>query len=121
VRLKLKSDNGFKEFILSSRRILPILLLLGIGILLVFMGQGEVAKKTETVGEEARLAEMCSAAVGVGDCRVMISYGEDGEVYAVAVLCDGADSIEVERDVKRLVGSLYGIGDNRITVLRLEK
>ena len=116
----MKSDNSFKEFLLSGRGIVSVVIMLVVGVLLIAAGEWDVGGATE-VGEEARLSELCSATEGVGECRVMITYTDSGEVFAVAVLCDGAGSSEVERDIKELVGSLYGIGANRITVLKLEK
>lgn len=73
-------------------------------------------------GLEARLADMCSEIDGVGECRVMITYSEDGEsVYAVAVLCDGGDSVAVRERITELMVSLFGIGSNRISVLKIKK
>ncbi len=117
----MKSDNSFKDFLLSGRGIFSVVILLIVGILLIAAGELEKTDKSASDSEERRLSELCCATEGVGDCRVMITYTEGGEVFAVAVLCDGAGSSEVERDIKELVGSLYGIGANRITVLKLEK
>ena len=47
----------------------------------------------------------------------MINEGESGEVYAVAVLCDGADSVKVRERIVDFMRSLYGIGANRVSVL----
>lgn len=116
----MKSDNSFKDFLLSGRGIISVVIMLVVGVLLITAGEWD-GDKTASVGEEGRLSELCSATEGVGECRVMITYTDSGEVFAVAVLCEGAGSSEVERDVKELVGSLYGIGANRISVLKLEK
>ena len=61
---------------------------------------------------------------GVGECRVMMTYrdreGEDS-VYAVTILCDGAGSVNVRRDLTEMVCSLYGIGRNRVEIFLLNE
>ena len=65
---------------------------------------------------------MCSMTEGVGECRVMITYSADGKsVYGVAVLCEGAESPEVRANVTELLASLFGIGANRISILKIDK
>ncbi len=119
---KLKSDSGFFEF-LRQRGVskkLVLLLVLGIVLLLVGSGSEKSSEKAEqTKDAESELVAMCSSLSGVGECRVMMSYGEDGAVYAVAVLCEGAESDAVKERIYELVGSLYGIGTNRIAVLKI--
>ena len=93
--------------------LLPILAL----SLLLLGGTGQ---KTEAPKDlEERTAELCSQVSGVGECRVMITYRDD-EVFAVAVLCDGADNIEVKHNLTSLISSLYGIGAHRVEILSLE-
>jgi hypothetical protein len=50
----------------------------------------------------------------------MISY-RDGEVFAVAILCEGAESPRVQKKLTELVCSMYGIGSNRVTIQPLAK
>ena len=50
----------------------------------------------------------------------MISYRE-GEVFAVAILCEGAESPKVRQKLTELVCSIYGIGSNRVTIQPLAK
>ena len=97
-----------------SMLILGVLLML-IGSSGLFKGESEKPK-----GEEEILSEMCSSISGVGECRVMISY-EGEEICAVAVVCEGGDIIDVRSRVCRLVSSLYGIGYNRISVMKLSE
>ena len=93
--------------------LLPILAL---SLLLI----GGTGQKTEAPKDlEERTAELCSQVSGVGECRVMITYRDD-EVFAVAVLCDGADNIEVKHNLTSLISSLYGIGAHRVEILSLE-
>ena len=116
--MKLKSDNKFFE-LFKNKKTLGILLVafLGAGIML-FAGKGEgatAAPKTED------LSSLCSSLDGVGECRTVINYGKDGEVLAVAVLCEGADQIEVKSKLYKLIGNLYGLGYNRISVLKISE
>ena len=115
--MKFPSDNSFFEF-LKTKRASPMLLLpiLALSLLLI----GGTGQKTEApTGIEERTAELCSQVSGVGECRVMITY-RDEEVFAVAVLCDGADNIEVKHNLTSLISSLYGIGAHRVEILSLE-
>ena len=49
----------------------------------------------------------------------MITYRGE-EVYAVAVVCEGADSTAVRSDITELLTSIYGIGANRVEILPLK-
>ena len=107
----------FFEF-LKTKRASPMLLLpiLALSLLLI----GGTGQKTEAPKDlEEKTAELCSQVSGVGECRVMITYRDD-EVFAVAVLCDGADNIEVKHNLVSLISSLYGIGAHRVEILSLE-
>lgn len=83
-------------------------------------GVGKTGASVDATLEE-RTEQLCSAVEGVGECDVMITYGEGGEVYAVAVLCDGAERASVRRSITELASSLFGIGTNRISVLKKSK
>jgi hypothetical protein len=93
--------------------LLPILAL----SLLLMVGAG--GKDEAPTDLDERTAQLCSQVSGVGECRVMITYRDD-EVFAVAVLCDGADNIEVRKNLTSLISSLYGIGAHRVEILSLE-
>ena len=93
--------------------LLPILAL----SLLLLGGTGQKNEAPKDL--EEKTAELCSQVSGVGECRVMITYRDD-EVFAVAVLCDGADNIEVKHNLTSLISSLYGIGAHRVEILSLE-
>ena len=118
----MKSDRSFRDFLAGGKlsAFLP-LLLFGVALLLLptVFGGGEGEAEREVTGEE-RLSELCAAVEGVGECRVMVTY-EGESVYAVAVLCEGAESVAVKERVVELIGSLYGIGSNRIAVIELDK
>ncbi|MBQ7387572.1 MAG: hypothetical protein IJW03_05360 [Clostridia bacterium] len=120
--LKLKSENKFLEFLSSQKRSVTLALAVCAvcGVLLLGVGRGASAGTTQSTLED-ETAELCSAVAGVGECRVMITYTEDERVYAVAVLCEGAESDAVRERLVSLASSLFGIGANRVSVLKLSK
>lgn len=119
--MKLKSDKGFLDFIASGRTKSKVIAILILGLCLILAGSllgKEQTPKQE--GHEERTAELCSMTEGVGKCKVMFTYGEDGEsVFAVAILCEGGESGEVKAKLTDLICSLYGIGANRVTILKI--
>lgn len=100
-----------------------ILLLFAVALIFLSSLFSEGAGGAESDSLEQALIEMCASVEGVGECEVMITYrGDDkNEIYAVAILCEGADSVNVRADLTELVGSLFGIGANRIAILKIEK
>lgn len=115
--MKFPFDKSFFEF-LRTKRASPMLLLPILALSLLLLGG--TGQKTEAPKDlEEKTAELCSQVSGVGECRVMITYRDD-EVFAVAVLCDGADNIEVKHNLTSLISSLYGIGAHRVEILSLE-
>ena len=122
MRWKLKSDKSFLEFLGSGGVTLKVGAIAILGILLIlFGGIFSTEKAVDIQSSEERVAEMCSLIDGVGQCRVMMTYYPDDQdrVYAVLVLCDGADSVKVREQITSLFTSLYGIGSNRVKIGRL--
>lgn len=116
----MKSDKSFIEFFKSSDKSLKygVILLLGISLILI----GSIATFGSTKSEERRVEEMCSMIDGVGECRVMMTYREVGgeqTVYAVTILCRGAESVSVREDLTEMICSLYGVGHNRVEIFLL--
>ena len=93
-----------------------LLLIIPIAVLLIVLGSGE--DTAAQPDEDSQLAELCSSVDGVGECRVMVTY-RDGEVYAVAIICEGAENPKTRERLVDIITSIYGIGSNRITVQRL--
>lgn len=91
----------------------------------MLVGSTNIFSETEELSSpdtlEDRAEQMCSLVEGVGECEVMITYGDDDSVYAVAVLCEGADRTQVRKSVTELITSLFGIGTNRISILKISK
>ena len=97
---------------------------LTLGILLILIGSKKPDAIQKSSTDEIGIAELCSMTDGAGECRVHITYREnDGEesVYAVAIICEGADSVKVRERLTSLVCSLYGIGANRVEILKMKK
>ena len=122
---KLKSDKGFLGFLSADSGAAKLVGLMIIGLILILIGSFGTrmsAKSEQTVTAEERVAQMCSNMEGVGECRVMMTFTPDGdgdEVYAVLVLCEGADSVIVRERITSLFTSIYGIGSHRVEIQRL--
>lgn len=120
---KLKSDKGLAKFLSEGGVGIKALAVALLGILLMLPGVfGGDKNDSVSVSEqtlEEKVAEVCSSVEGVGRSRVIITYGDEDAVYAVAVLCDGADSVYVRRSLTDMISSLFGIGANRISILKI--
>ena len=116
--MKLKSDNKFFELLKNKKTVAILLVALSGAVLIFISGKGEI---TAAAPETDELTELCSSLEGVGECRTVINYGKDGEVLAVAVLCQGAEQIEVRSKLYKLISNLYGLGYNRISVLKISE
>lgn len=104
---------------------------IAVGVLLILIAILGGSGGTEVEGDEveARLEDMCSSLVGVGECRVMVTYAEPSSRYgasesrrveSVAVVCRGADKASVRAEITSMIGALYGIGANRIFISRMK-
>jgi hypothetical protein len=114
-----RSDKSFYDYFRENKKVLlPIFICLIPLVLILLIPSGD---RKEEISEEERLCEMLSSISGVGECEIMISYTDDGEVDGVAVLCEGAESPSVRQSVKELFSSLYGIGRSRISILKIRK
>ncbi len=112
--------RDFSEFIKGMKKPAVIIPALLSAVLLLF---GAIF---EGGGEEAALpadslTSLCQQIDGVGRCETLVNRDEDGNVLAVAVVCDGAESISVKEKLYKLISSLYGVGYNRISVLKFSK
>ena len=121
--LKLKSVGEIREFLFGEGNRIWLVGLMLLGLILILIGNEQTGEKiTVTQTEEMRATEMCAMMDGVGDCRVMMTYRPDSdEVYAVLVLCDGAESVAVRERITSLFTSLYGIGSHRVEIEKLNK
>ena len=117
----MNSDKKIFSFLghLGGKRLILLSAVLTLGLLLLLIG-GRESVSTEPSLEET-VAELCSGIDGVGECRVMLTLNEDGGVASAAVICEGGGSVEVRAAVSELISRLFGIGKNRISVLRMAK
>ncbi len=120
----MKSDKGFRDFLLKDGQGIKFFGIVLLAALLLFLSAGVKSENKKVQDEEERAAEMCALMEGVGECRVMMTFlpESDGEeVYAVLVLCEGADSSKVREKVTSLFCSLYGIGANRVEIQKINQ
>lgn len=146
--LPLNSDSAFVSFLKKTKGVWKAALCVVVACVLLFAARQSTAgtKTQETVSSdssesytaalEAHVADVCSSVRGVGKCRIMITL-ERGEeklyqgstvrtstpprVQAVTVICEGADSDEVRRNLTVMLSSMFDIGTNRVCILRLKK
>ena len=120
--MRLNLDKRIAQIFENKGKVLQIAFLAILALILIFIGSVGNEKTDETDENlEDRVAQMCSMTEGVGDCTVMITYTSDGDIYAVAVLCDGAESVAVRERVTSLICSLFGVGANRVEILKIKK
>ena len=118
----LKFDGSIKDFLSEKPSRMKVIILALCGAILIMLGSlPKEETKANDAELEARVAEICSMTEGVGESEVMITYSDDGDVYAVAVLCDGAESLAVRERITRLVCSLFGIGAHRVSILKISE
>ena len=139
-KLLVNKFSGFTAFLKTHWR---AVLLASLGVVLILFsilprGHSATAEELtlEKYGEalEERVGAMCSSVEGVGRCKVFITF-ERGEqssykgstlieekppkVLGVVVACRGADSDSVRADLTEMLCALFGIGANRIAILKL--
>jgi len=83
---------------------------------------------------EERVAATCSSVEGVGKCKVFITFERGAQssykgtsllevkppkVLGVSVVCRGADSDTVRRELTAMLCALFDVGANRIAILKL--
>ena len=120
-----KDFSGFLSALFEKKATVLCLfgaLVLGLALFFYTPSEGESA-----AGELTDTAQMCAAVEGVGECRVALTHKKDkngketDEVFSVAVICEGADDVSVRARLTELITSLYGIGANRVSIVKLEK
>ena len=130
------------EFLKERKRLFLIVILVVFALLLIlFSAKGSDTSTQEalTLSEykaelEKELSELCSRVDGVGKCYVTVSFlrGEQviykgskpsevkpPEVLGVTVVCKGAESDLVKASLTDMMCALFGIGANRVAVLKL--
>lgn len=119
--------------------LLIFVFIIGVGIVFGSGGEDKESVKEKSLEEykselEAELSELCSSVRGVGKCKVSVSFSRGAEnsykgsmlvetkppeVLGVIIVCKGADSDAVRRDLTELITSLYAIPSSRVAILKL--
>lgn len=139
--MKLTAKDLIELFKKRKRLCVSVLLIL-LGVVLIALSSvntGGASEEKISLSEykktlEAELEELCSSVRGVGKCRVMVTFerGEENtykgsslietkppRVLGVSIVCKGADSDSVRAELFEMVGALFDIGSNRISILKL--
>ena len=123
-RNKLKA---FTDKLKTVKHIELILLLAAICIgVLVFLAVGEREEKSQTPvfsatqgeSEEERLEYLLESIDGVGDCSVMITYGEDEKAEGVVVAASGAGDMKIKLNIIEVVRTLLDVDGGKIKVYK---
>lgn len=121
---KLKS---IAEKLKTVRHIELILLAAAICIaILVYLGVSNkdgteipvYTPQSQSQSEEARLEELLESITGVGDCTVMVTYGEDGGVEGVVVSAEGAGDMNVKLKIIDVICTLMNVDGGKIKVYK---
>ena len=140
-------DKRFLAYVKENKRIFIIILLVCLGLLLASaattLGSSEksTVKEGQTLDEyreklEGELASLCGGVEGVGKCRVFITFDKGAQntykngtlietkpphVSGVTVVCDGGESDRVKSSLTKMITALFGIGSNRVAILKLNR
>ena len=122
--MKLKSGKSLGELFSFSEKSLKIGIVIILGLVLILIGSFDAEEKKTTLSEEEKIAEICSMMEGVGKCKAMITYSgseREKEVFAVLLLCEGAESTNVRAELTEAICAIYGIGANRVEIFSLNE
>ena len=142
----MKLRDKLKVFLKEKYRLIAVVFAAIVGIVLIALSfgggnNGEEKNNTVSLAEykatlEGELEGACSSVRGVGRCEVIVTFERGAEntykgnslieskpprVMGVTVICDGADSDEVRACITGMMSSLFAIGTNRISVMKLNK
>ena len=120
-----------------------IILVIAAGLLVIVLsltpkeesnGAGELSLDEYGAILEERVAAACSSVEGVGKCKVLITFERGSQttykgsallevkppkVLGVTVVCRGADSDTVRRELTLMLCALFDVGSNRVAILKL--
>lgn len=140
----MKLLDKLKILFKEKYRLIFVVLVAAVGVALVLFSLGgakeeEVEKSSQSLAEykaelERELESACSSIRGVGRCEVIVTFSRGAEntykgtnlieskppeVMGVSVICEGADSDEVRAGIVGMMSSLFSIGTNRVSVMKL--
>ncbi len=137
--------KGFLKVIRENKNALKIAVLVGLGLFLIIFssavsdGKTKEEKREITLEEykeglEAELASLCADVSGVGKCRVFITFERGAQdtykgsyvietkppkVAGVTVICRGGANDSVRAELTDMICALFGVGSNRVAILKL--
>ena len=140
----MKLLDKLKILFKEKYRLIFVVLVAAVGVALVLFSLGgtkeeETEKSSQSLAEykaelERELESACSSIRGVGRCEVIVTFSRGAEntykgtnlieskppeVMGVSVICEGADSDEVRAGIVGMMSSLFSIGTNRVSVMKL--
>ena len=119
--------KNFAEKLKTVKHIELILLAAAVCIaLLIYLGVNESKESKLPVysvqqpqsSEEARLEALLESVTGVGDCSVMITYGEDGRAEGVVVTAEVAGDTNVKRKIIDIICTLMDVDGGKIKIYK---
>ena len=140
----MKLLDKLKILFKEKYRLIFVVLVAAVGMALVLFSLGgtkeeKTEKSSQSLAEykaelEKELESACSSIRGVGRCEVIVTFSRGAEntykgtnlieskppeVMGVSVICEGADSDEVRAGIVGMMSSLFSIGTNRVSVMKL--
>ena len=140
----MKLLDKLKILFKEKYRLIFVVLVAAVGVALVLFSLGgtkeeKAEKSSQSLAEykaelERELESACSSIRGVGRCEVIVTFSRGAEntykgtnlieskppeVMGVSVICEGADSDEVRAGIVGMMSSLFSIGTNRVSVMKL--
>ena len=140
----MKLLDKLKILFKEKYRLIFVVLIAAVGVALVLFSldgtkEEEIEKSSQSLAEykaelERELESACSSIRGVGRCEVIVTFSRGAEntykgtnlieskppeVMGVSVICEGADSDEVRAGIVGMMSSLFSIGTNRVSVMKL--
>ena len=119
----MRFDTTKRKKRLKTGKLKDALLISGLALLLVFSvwrvfytPQTTTASSLQSgTDTERMLASLLSEIEGVGEVRVMVYEDEDG-VKSVVVVCDGAQNIRVNTNVREAAAAALGTDEKNVKI-----
>lgn len=119
----MRFDTTKRKKHLKTGKLKDALLISGLALLLVFSvwrvfytPQTTTANSLQSgTDTERMLASLLSEIEGVGEVRVMVYEDEDG-VKSVVVVCDGAQNIRVNTNVREAAAAALGTDEKNVKI-----
>ena len=114
---KLKTVRHIELILLAAAICIAVLVYLGVSS----KDDTEIPVYTpqlQSQSEEARLEALLESITGVGDCTVMVTYGEDGGVEGVVVSAEGAGDMNVKLKIIDVICTLMNVDGGKIKVYK---